>query len=75
MQAAYFWSEGEPVVTYLAPNLDNVKKQGLLNCLCVDRFRTDDDDVYGVFIKNDGWNHRPFNTFPNEFRAWLLINT
>lgn len=75
MSACYFWKDGEVTTVKKEVMQLYAEKHNLLHFYCVDTFQTGDDKgTYGMFVLNRGWVHLPINTFPKEFRAWLLIN-
>ena len=76
MSAVYFWVDNKVIKYNTHVFASEAKKLKLGNKYAVDTFCTCDEDKYGKFGSNGaGWYHVPFNTFPKEFRAWLLINT
>ena len=71
----YFW-DGEKVIQMLhRPNVGDVQKADLEGFYCVDISPECEEPYrrYGVFKRNDGWNHYSFDQFPREFRMHLLL--
>ena len=71
----YFW-DGEKVIQMSGqPNVGDVRKAGLEDFYCVDISPgcESPSQRYGMFKRNDGWNHYSFDQFPREFRMHLLL--
>lgn len=73
MTAAYFWHKKSVVVVS-----EKVSAQEypivLLGALCVDTSHPliNPGMRYGKFL-HGGWKQIPFDAFPPEFKAWLLL--
>lgn len=75
MSATYFWKDGEVITVNNTVMAWDAEKGNLENLYCVDTFSRDYAMRYGKFMPKEAWKHFPLDSFPKEFRAWLLINT
>lgn len=75
MSANYFWKDGEVIQINHEVYAAEAYSRNLDGCPSVDTFADIPDMRYGKFLKSSGWVPYPLDSFPKEFRAWLLINT
>lgn len=74
MSACYFWKDGEVITVNSIVGMSSAKSRGLLDLYCVDNFEDTNQGKFGMFTSRSAWRYHPLDTFPKEFRAWLLIN-
>lgn len=74
MNANYFWKDNKVIQIAHAVYAAEASSRNLNDCFSVDTFANNPILRYGKFLKSSGWVSYPIETFPKEFRAWLLIN-
>jgi hypothetical protein len=75
MSVTYFWKDGEVITVNGSVMQQQAENLKLLYMYCVDTLDIKATTLsYGMFVPSKGWIHFPLETFPKEFRAWLLIN-
>ena len=81
MALVHFWKDGK--VISLAPNFGNVYttrsavQDQMTDYFCYDANGEDDFLRYGMYEskRSGNWRSHDINTFPAEFRLWLLVLT
>lgn len=82
--ANYFWVNNEVVAVprKMIPasfKMSDGELDKYVGCYCVDTYRTDADQRYGRFVHDHSiacgidWEYVPFEDFPPEFKANLLL--
>ena len=74
MSANYFWKDNKVIQINHEVYAAEADLRKLYDCPSVDTFADNSSMRYGKFLKSGGWMPYPLDSFPKEFRAWLLIN-
>ena len=72
MSRCIFWKDGG-VFIFERVWVEEARREGLTDLLCVDEVHIDPKDRYGLFHSTWGWGHIPLEDFPKEFRLHLLL--
>lgn len=75
MSKAYFWKNGEVISITSQPYISLVASLGYSGLPCVDLYEINDAGKYGYFSHNEGWLPIPYDEFPKDFLATLLLIT
>ncbi len=70
MSGAYFWDGSK--VSYIDGWVDHDRRKAVIGLPCVDTTEDTAAQRYGVFGTN-GWQSRPLDQLPKEFRMHLLL--
>lgn len=73
---SYFWDYPNVVVVGFAITANDATPY--MNMYCVDTFNKEDQWRYGLYkynpvLDSPQWRHIPFDQFPKDFRAHLLL--